>query len=109
MTTISAETNNEMRTRFLPLAKEIVADARRHGGLAALDIERFWADQALAAEDPFGADILQVPLGIQMTRECVFAELGIPENWYCLYHDPAWVVSGAFAAAPVAEIAMFRR
>lgn len=56
-----------------------------------LDLERFWHDQKLAVADPFRAE--QVPLGVLMSHECVFDELGIPEtsdNWYRLVHDAEW-------------------
>lgn len=42
-----------------------------------LDIERFWADEAKAHEDNcFSKNAPQVALGIRMSDECVFAELG---------------------------------
>jgi uroporphyrinogen decarboxylase len=75
------------------IAQELVAQTRANNGLAPVDLERFWADQAVAIADPFGPHIPQVPLGIRMSHECVFAELGIPEtpaHWYRLVHDGAW-------------------
>ncbi len=75
------------------LAQELVAETHAHNGLAPVDLEKFWANQAVAQADPFGAHIPQVPLGIRMSHECVFAELGIPEtpaHWYRLVHDGAW-------------------
>jgi len=48
-------------------------------GLARVDLDRFWADQEEAVADPFG-DIPQVPLGIRMHGECVYAELGVAED-----------------------------
>ncbi len=42
-----------------------------------LDIEQFWKDEALAHEDNcFSKNASQVALGIRMSDECVFAELG---------------------------------
>ena len=42
-----------------------------------LDIEQFWKDDALAHEDNcFSVKAPQVALGIRMSHECVFAELG---------------------------------
>ena len=42
-----------------------------------LDIESFWRDEALAhADNCFGRSTPQVALGIRMSDECVFAELG---------------------------------
>lgn len=70
----------------------LVAAARARGGLAPVDTERFWADQELARKDPFG-DIPQVPLGIMMSSECVFAELGIPEDYWRYEQDPEWALA----------------
>jgi len=48
--------------------------------------------------DPFGRDIPQVPLGLwRMNRECVFAELGVEEDYWRLETDEAW--RGALARA----------
>ncbi len=42
-----------------------------------LDIEQFWKDEALAHQDNcFAREAPQVALGIRMSDECVFAELG---------------------------------
>ena len=74
-------------------AVRLVAQTRAAGGLAPVALDRFWADQAVASAHPFGPDIPQVPLGVLMSRECVFAELDIPEtpgNWHRLLHDIAW-------------------
>ena len=48
-----------------------------------LDIEQFWKDDELAhKENCFTPDAPQVALGIRMSEECVFAELGEPgEPW----------------------------
>ena len=43
-----------------------------------LDIERFWKDDELAHKDNcFSPDAPQVALGIRMSHECVFSELGV--------------------------------
>lgn len=43
-----------------------------------LDMERFWKDDELAhGENCFSAEAPQVALGIRMSHECVFAELGV--------------------------------
>lgn len=75
------------------MARSLVEEARRHDGLAPLDLERFWHDQELAAKDPFGADIPQVPLGMQMSGECVYDDLGVPEDYWRYDHDEAWRLS----------------
>ena len=42
-----------------------------------LDIEQFWRDDELAHKDNcFSKEAPQVALGIRMSDECVFAELG---------------------------------
>ena len=46
-----------------------------------LDIEQFWADDALSHEENcFSKNAPQVALGIRMSDECVFAELNEPGN-----------------------------
>jgi uroporphyrinogen decarboxylase len=46
-----------------------------------LDIEQFWEDDEIAHEDRcFSKDAPQVALGIRMSNECVFAELGEEGN-----------------------------
>ncbi len=73
--------------------EQLMAATRANGGLAPLDLEQFWRDQAVAAADPFGEHIPQVPLGIVMEGECVFAELGIEENWERYHEDEPWRLS----------------
>ena len=68
----------------------LLAETRKHDGLAPVDLERFWADQAMAMADPFGAHIPQVPLGVLMSGECVYDELGIPEDYWRYEHDADW-------------------
>jgi uroporphyrinogen decarboxylase len=69
----------------LKKAEEIV-ERTNDGGLD-LDVEAFWNDQQCAMEDPWSSDCPQLPLKMVMSQECVFDELGIPEDWYRLYHD----------------------
>ncbi len=76
--------------RHLRQAEKLVAKARAHGGLAPLDVERFWADEEKAQKNPWAQDCPQVPLGIHMSNECVFDELGEPEDWHRLFHDEAF-------------------
>lgn len=72
---------------------QLLADTAANGGLAPLDIEAFWRDQALAKANPFGADIPQVPLGAICNWECIFDELGIEQDWWrFLYDDKAWAL-----------------
>lgn len=72
------------------IARSLVEEAHRHDGLAPVDLDHFWADQAVAAKNPFGTNIPQVPLGIAMSGECVFDELGIPEDYWRYDHDDTW-------------------
>lgn len=72
------------------MARGLVEEMRRNGGLAPVDLDQFWADQAIAAADPFGQGIPQVPLGIGMHTECVFDELGVPMDLLRHEQDEAW-------------------
>ena len=72
---------------------QLLADTKANGGLAPVDIERFWADQEVANKDPFGADIPQIPLGAICNWECVFDELGVAQDWWRFqYTDEAWAL-----------------
>ena len=68
----------------------LLAETRANGGLAPVDLERFWTDQQVARTNPFGPDIPQVPLGIMMSGECVYAELGLEEDFWRYAHDEPW-------------------
>lgn len=74
-------------------AEALVAKARANDGLAPLDIPRFWADNDLALKNPWSTTSPQIPLGVGMSNECVFVELGEPENWHRLVHDHAFRVA----------------
>ena len=80
-----------LRPDHLEQARALVAEAHACGGLAPVDLARFWADDRQAQADPFAANGPQVALGVWMSPECLFAELGIAEDWPRFYHDPAWV------------------
>ena len=70
----------------------LVSRMKAGGGLAPVDVERFWADDATAHADPFAADCPQVALGIRMSWECVFDELGVPEDRDHYRDDPEWAL-----------------
>jgi hypothetical protein len=55
-------------------AQKLVKEMHDNDGLAPLNIERFWSDQEIASKDPFGSDIPQCPMGINMNGRCVFDE-----------------------------------
>ena len=70
------------------LIDRLLAETRANGGLAPLDVERFWADQLRAHDDPFHA--VQVPLGSALTRmywETIFKELGLPDDYRRVFED----------------------
>jgi uroporphyrinogen decarboxylase len=87
----------------------LVAAMKANDGLAPVDIERFWEDDAKAQADPFGPDIPQVPLGIRMSWECVFDELGVPEDRVRYRDDPEWGLSLRVAYNDKAERIVGRR
>jgi len=93
----------------LRLAERLVDGARRNGGLAPVDVERFWADHEAAAADPWADDCPQVPLGVMMSDECVFEELGVPEDYYRLAHDEEYRVHHARLYNDVSERIVGRR
>ena len=55
------------------MIRRLLDETEAAGGLAPLDVARFWEDNAIAARDPFDSSIPQVPLGVMMSEECVFA------------------------------------
>jgi uroporphyrinogen decarboxylase len=69
---------------------EVMADVRKNDGLATVDIEKFWIDQEISMKEPFG-NIPQVPLGLAgMSGECIYAELGVPEDYWKYEQDEEW-------------------
>lgn len=91
------------------MARELVAEMHANNRLAPVDLERFWQDQDIAVQDPFGPSIAQVPLGAILTDECVYAELGIEEDFWRYAHDDAWRVSLNKAYNDLAEAIIGRR
>ncbi len=80
-----------LSAEHIAVAEKFVRKVRADGGSAPLDMERFWGADAVSQRDPFGADIPQVPLGAICSSECVFDELGIPEDRWRFESDPQWV------------------
>ena len=88
----------------------LLADTVANGGLAPIDLDRFWADQALARKDPFGADIPQVPFGAICNWECIFEELGEPQDWWRFQHeDEVWALDLKRRYNDLAETIVGRR
>jgi uroporphyrinogen decarboxylase len=71
-------------------AEELVAETQANDGLAPVDLERFWEDQTKARGSVWADDCPQLPLGIGMSSECVWTELGLAEDWHRLLHDGAF-------------------
>ena len=82
-----------LKPEHLEEAQKFVAEVQAAGGLAPLDLDQFWADDKRARRDPWAADCPQVPLGIRMSSECVWAELNAPEEWFRLLHDDVFRVA----------------
>lgn len=96
------------RPEHLKMAQELVAEMHRNNGLAPVDLDQFWADQNAGIGNPFG-DIPQVPLGAILTDECVYAELGIEEDYWRYAHDDEWRLSLNKAYNDLAERIVGRR
>jgi uroporphyrinogen decarboxylase len=77
----------QLKPEHVDVARASVAKAHALDGLAPLDLDAFWAVNRRALRDPFGDDCPQVPLGIHMANECVFAELGVEPDFHRLIHD----------------------
>ena len=91
------------------IPERLVAAMHANDGLAPVDVERFWADDAKAHEDPFAEDCPQVPLGIRMSWECVFAELGLEYDAWRYQHDEPWALELSKAYNDKAERIVGRR
>ncbi len=95
--------------KHLKQAEELVRRTYANGGLAPVDLDRFWADQKIAMADPFGRDIPQVPFGASCNWECVFAELGVEQDWARYQRDVEWRLSLSKAYNNKAEAIVGRR
>jgi uroporphyrinogen decarboxylase len=56
-------------------------------GTPAVDLESFWAANDAALRDPFSPACAYLPMGIVMSDELVFDELGVAPKWHRLFHD----------------------
>lgn len=101
-----------LKSEHLKRAQQLVAEMHAQGGLAPVDLERFWVADAIARQDPFSESCPQVALGIAMAPDCIFAELGIEENadtLYRLHRDPDWAAPHLKAYNDKAEAIVGRR
>jgi uroporphyrinogen decarboxylase len=74
-----------------------------------VDLPRFWRDDEQAHRDPFSRQIPQVPLGIRMSYETLFSELGYPLDLRRLDTDYDFARSAARAYNDLAERIVGRR
>ena len=81
-----------MTQQHLSQAQVLVGRSHKNGGLAPVDLDRFWEDDQKALADPWSGSCPQVPLGIRMGAECAFHEFGVKEEWYKLRHDDAYLL-----------------
>jgi len=92
------------------MVDSLLAQTVANDGLAPVDLDQFWADQAVAKADPFGSDIPQVPLGAICNWECLFTELGVEQDWWRFqYEDPQWALDLKRRYNDVAEKIVGRR
>lgn len=74
------------------LVDRLLKDTEANNGLAPVDLASFWQDQAIAGANPFGRDIPQCSFGASLNWECVFAELGLEEDYRRFQNDEAWAL-----------------
>jgi uroporphyrinogen decarboxylase len=55
--------------------------------MSAFDPRAFWAANDEALRDPFSPSCAELPMGIVMSDELVFDELGVRHEWHRLFHD----------------------
>ena len=89
---------------------QLLAETKANGGLAPVDLDRFWTDQALARKDPFGEEIPQPSFGAFCNWECIFSELGIEQDWWRFQHgDREWALEISRQYNDLAEKTVGRR
>ncbi len=69
---------------------EFIQETEAAGGMAPLDSERFWEENAAACAEPFCPPEAVVPFGASLTSECVFDELGLEEDFRRQLTDHRW-------------------
>jgi uroporphyrinogen decarboxylase len=91
------------------MAQALVRQMHANNGLAPVDLEQFWADQEVAQRNPWGTDIPQVPMGLWMGADCVFDEVGVPEDMWRFQNDEEWRLQISKAYNDKAEKIVGRR
>lgn len=74
------------------IADDLLKQMEANDGLAPVDLDRFWADDAQAKQNPFADDCPQVPCGVMMSGEAVWDELGVEEDYHRYQHDAEYRV-----------------
>ena len=87
----------------------LLSDTAANGGLAPVDLDAFWRDQDIARADPFSPDCPQCCFGASLNWECVYAELGLEEDYWRYHHDEPWALDVAKRYNDVAERIVDRR
>jgi uroporphyrinogen decarboxylase len=103
------QNQNLFKDEHVKKAKWLVSEAKKHGGLAPIDLNRFWSDQDEASSSPFSDKIRQVPLGVFGSWETVFDELGVEADFWRYDHDSAWRLDLNKAYNDKAEVMIGRR
>ena len=80
-----------LKPSHLQIAAKFVAKADANGGLAPIDLRKFWEAQAIAIQDSFSDTCPQVPMAIDMSIECAFDELNETPDFYRSVFDPDYV------------------
>ena len=78
--------------QHLKQARALVERCSTNGGLAPIDLDKFWEDDRAAHADAWGEGCPQVPMGIGMPSECAFTELGEEAEWLRLLQDEEYRV-----------------
>jgi len=90
-------------------AERMVDKAHAAGGLAPVDLEKFWRDNAESLAREWDADCPQMPLALGMNGEVFLAELGVEPDWYKYHHDAEWSLPYRIAYNDKAEEVVGRR
>lgn len=87
----------------------LLSETHAAGGLAPVDLDAFWRDNAKAQANPFGRDIPHCAFGAVLNWECVFDELGIEEDYWRFQNDEPWALETSKRYNDIAERIVGRR